>query len=140
MVRPKPFSPQFRSLKRSKLHQIPHTHHLLPAADTPQFYRRSGSERLNHGFGSRFIHRHRQRGGIFLRADITKNRRNSRSHLLGLLGTRFHRSPPYTGILPCFFGGRVSRLLHIISNASISRGRVSLGTITASIKPLAAAQ
>ena len=46
----------------------------------------------------------------------------------------------YKGIFPCFFGGRTSRLLHMISRASIRRGLVSLGTMTASTKPRPAAQ
>ena len=39
----------------------------------------------------------------------------------------------YMGILPCFLAGRSSRLVHSASRASIRRGRVSLGTMTASI-------
>ena len=39
----------------------------------------------------------------------------------------------YNGMLPCFFGGFVSRLFRSISNASMSRGRVSWGSITSSM-------
>lgn len=38
----------------------------------------------------------------------------------------------YNGIFPCFFGGFFSRFPSSISSASISRRRVSCGSITAS--------
>ena len=45
----------------------------------------------------------------------------------------------HSGMLPCFFGGFVSRLSASISNAAMSRGRVSHGWITSSTYPRAAA-
>src|ERR1041385_558985 len=47
--------------------------------------------------------------------------------------------PPYNGIFPCFFGGFLSRLVRSIRSASMSRGRVSRGSITSSTNPRAAA-
>ena len=38
----------------------------------------------------------------------------------------------HSGMLPCFFGGLVSRLSASISSAAINRGRVSDGLITSS--------
>ena len=45
----------------------------------------------------------------------------------------------HSGMLPCFFGGFVSRLSASISNAAMSRGRVSDGWMTSSTYPRAAA-
>ena len=43
------------------------------------------------------------------------------------------------GILPCFFGGFVSRLFQAATSARISFGRVWAGSITSSMKPRSAA-
>ena len=51
-----------------------------------------------------------------------------------LVGTAGHR-----GMLPCFLGGRVSRLLSSISRAWTILGRVSAGSITSSMRPRLAA-
>jgi hypothetical protein len=40
--------------------------------------------------------------------------------------------PPYTGMLPCFFSGRVSRFPISIESEQESRARVSMGSITSS--------
>ena len=45
----------------------------------------------------------------------------------------------YSGMLPCFFRGFVSRLSDSIASARINRGRVSDGLITSSMYPRAAA-
>src|SRR5215813_3229154 len=45
----------------------------------------------------------------------------------------------YSGILPCFRGGLVSRLFSNSFNARISFWRVNLGSITSSMKPRSAA-
>ena len=45
----------------------------------------------------------------------------------------------HSGMLPCFFGGFVSRLSASISNALMRRGRVSDGRMTSSTYPRAAA-
>ena len=47
--------------------------------------------------------------------------------------------PAHNGIFPCFFGGLRSRLPRSIRSASISRGRLSRGSITSSMYPRAAA-
>ena len=49
------------------------------------------------------------------------------------------RGRGHSGMLPCFFGGFVSRLSASISNALMSRGRVSDGRMTSSTYPRAAA-
>ena len=49
------------------------------------------------------------------------------------------RAVTYSGMLPCFLGGRVSRLFRSISMTRIRRGRVSLGSITSSTRPRSAA-
>ena len=45
----------------------------------------------------------------------------------------------HTGITPCFLCGRSTRLVAAISNARITVGRVSRGSITSSISALPAA-
>jgi len=47
--------------------------------------------------------------------------------------------PFHTGILPCFLSGRLARLSLSNSRAAMSRGLVSLGAITSSMWPEAAA-
>jgi len=42
-------------------------------------------------------------------------------------------SPSYSGILPCFLGGLASRLFCSTRSASMSRGRVSCGSMTSSM-------
>ena len=54
--------------------------------------------------------------------------------LVGVSGRAIQR-----GMLPCFFGGRVSRLLASISRARTTLGLVSAGSITSSIIPRLAA-
>ena len=48
--------------------------------------------------------------------------------VLRKLGSR----PAYSGMLPCFLGGRRSRFVSAVSSASISTGRVRRGSITSS--------
>jgi len=48
---------------------------------------------------------------------------------------QFFGSSVYSGIFPCFLGGRDSRLFNKLSRAVISFGRVSCGSITSSIYP-----
>src|SRR5256886_7155509 len=50
-----------------------------------------------------------------------------------------HAPPTQSGMLPCFLGGRVSRFVRSTVNASITRGRVSAGSITSSRYPMRAA-
>ncbi len=45
----------------------------------------------------------------------------------------FFKLRSYSGIFPCFFGGRVSLLVFMTSRASISLIRVSRGLMTASM-------
>ena len=45
----------------------------------------------------------------------------------------------YSGMLPCFFAGRVSRLFCSISSARMIVGRVAAGSITSSTYPRFAA-
>ncbi len=52
---------------------------------------------------------------------------------------RRSRSRRHSGMLPCFFGGFVSRLSANIASAAISRGLVSEGRMTSSTYPRAAA-
>lgn len=40
---------------------------------------------------------------------------------------------PYSGMLPCFFAGRRSRLLRSVANPRTSQRRVSAGSTTASM-------
>ena len=49
------------------------------------------------------------------------------------------RPTAYSGMLPCFFGGLLSRLANRVCNADIRRGLVSRGSITSSRNPREAA-
>lgn len=74
-----------------------------------------------------------------------KSPRTRSPSILGRLGglpgccASHPESPAYSGMLPCFFGGFLSRLPSKISSAWIKRLRVSCGRITASTYPRSAA-
>ena len=43
-----------------------------------------------------------------------------------------HAPPAQSGMFPCFFGGRVSRFVRSTAKASMTRGLVSMGSMTSS--------
>src|SRR6267378_8652831 len=50
-----------------------------------------------------------------------------------------HLPPNQSGMFPCFLGGRVSRFVRSTVKASMTRGLVTLGSITSSRYPMRAA-
>ena len=121
------------SVEGFHLHEASHLHHALPAGHGPQVA-------LVEAAGLRPLGgRHDQ--CLFFGLDIGAYRGKGGGQSFFICVHKSHLfwvrlafcQGRYMGMLPCFFGGRSSRLLHMTSRASISRGRVWAGSMTASI-------
>ena len=121
------------SVEGFHLHEVAHLHHALPSGQAPQVpllkaagFRPHGGRHDQCFLFSLDIGAYRGKGGgqsFFICIH--------KSHLFWVWFAFFQGR--YMGMLPCFFGGRSSRLLHMTSRASISRGRVWAGSMTASM-------